>query len=177
MSPLAALANLQLLHCYYTEIADLSPLAALTSLQQLVCSGTQVADLSPLAALTSLQLLHCSDTQVADLSPLAALTSLQQFVCSDTQVADLSPILFLIQQDIPVIWERDYSEDNFIHVKNCPLICPPVEIARDSPQAVRDYFEELGENGCRLNEVKVIFLGEASAGKTWLVKRLMGGAV
>jgi len=99
---------------------------------------------------------------------------LQQLECCYTQVADLSPILFLIQQDIPVIWERDYSEDNFIHVQNCPLICPPVEIARDYPQAVRDYFDELGEDGRRLNEVKVIFLGEASAGKTSLVKRLMG---
>ena len=39
---------------------------------------------------------------------------------------------------------------------------------------VRDYFEELGDDGRKLNEVKVIFLGEASAGKTSLVKRLLG---
>ncbi|MBC7777197.1 MAG: GTP-binding protein, partial [Phycisphaerae bacterium] len=61
-----------------------------------------------------------------------------------------------------------------ILVKDCPLIIPPVEVAQESPQAVRDYFEELGDDGQKLNEVKVIFLGEASAGKTSLVKRLMG---
>ncbi len=55
-----------------------------------------------------------------------------------------------------------------------PPHLPPVEIAKDSPEAVRDYFEELSTDGRRLNEVKVIFLGEASAGKTSLVKRLMG---
>lgn len=43
----------------------------------------------------------------------------------------------------------------------------------ESPQAVHDYFEELGNDGRKLNEVKIIFLGEASAGKTSLVKRLM----
>ncbi|MCY7331051.1 MAG: GTP-binding protein, partial [Saprospiraceae bacterium] len=57
---------------------------------------------------------------------------------------------------------------------DCPLIFPPIEFVKDSPQAVRDYFEELGEDGEKLNEVKVIFLGEASAGKTSLVKRLLG---
>ena len=174
MSPLAALVNLQSLGCNYTQVADLSPLAALVNLQSLGCSDTQVADLSPLAALVNLQslvlLLHAGRRFV----PADCLGQPAIPCCSGTQVADLSPISTLIQQDIPVIWESDYSESKFIQVHDCPLICPPVEIARDSPQAVRDYFEELGEDGRRLNEVKVIFLGEASAGKTSLVKRLMG---
>jgi internalin A len=196
LSPLAALTNLQQLDCYDTQIADLSPLADLVNLQLLICSGTQivdlsplttlvnlqrfscfstqVADLSPLADLINLQHLYCSGTQVTDLSPLAVLVNLRQLDCSYTPVIDLSPILHWIQEDIPVIWGRNYSESQFIHVRDCPLICPPVEIARDSPQAVRDYFEELGADGRRLNEVKVIFLGEASAGKTSLVKRLLG---
>ena len=174
LAPLAALTNLQYLDCSHTPISNLSPLAALANLQQLFCSDTPVADLSPLAILTNLQELRCFSTQVTDLSALADLTDLQRLDCSSTQVADLSPLLPLIQQGIPVLWEKDYSKKQFIHIQNCPLICPPVEIARDSPQAVRDYFEELGADGRRLNEVKVIFLGEASAGKTSLVKRLLG---
>ncbi|MDD5319609.1 MAG: COR domain-containing protein, partial [Methylococcales bacterium] len=175
LAPLAALVNLQQLICYGTQVADLFPLAALVNLRQLDCSYTQVVDLAPLAALVNLQQLNCYGTQVVDLSPLAALANLQQLDCSETSIVDLSPIVPLIQQEIPVIWEEYYHPDGkHIHVHDCPLICPPVEIARDSPQAVRDYFEELGEGGHRLNEVKVIFLGEASAGKTSLVKRLMG---
>ncbi|MDX2070330.1 MAG: COR domain-containing protein [Haliscomenobacter sp.] len=69
---------------------------------------------------------------------------------------------------------QNFNKHPAILVKDCPLICPPVEIAQHSPEAVRDYFEELGTDGRRLNEAKVIFLGEASAGKTSLVKRLMG---
>ena len=174
LSPLAVLVNLQYLVCFGTQVADLSPLAALVNLQFLACWGTQVGDLSPSAALVNLHSLDCAGTQVADLSPLAALVNLQSLDCSDTQVADLSPISTLIQQDIPVIGKELIPKVNLFSVIDCPLICPPVEIARDSPQAVRDYFEELGEDGRRLNEVKVISLGEASSGKTSLVKQLMG---
>ncbi|WP_421800579.1 COR domain-containing protein [Haliscomenobacter sp.] len=99
-------------------------------------------------------------------------------------INDLFPVYLLIQNNIPVKWQdwSDHCNENAdkiaaapaILVKDWPLICPPVEIAKDSPQAVRDYFEELGDDGRKLNEVKVIFLSEASAGKTSLVKRLMG---
>jgi len=121
--------------------------------------------------LTNLQELDCSSTQVSDLSPLAGLTNLQQLYCSETQVSDLSPLLPLIKKGRSVKWAT-YDKD--INVEGCPLICPPAEVAQESPQAVLDYFEELGDDGQKLNEVKVVFLGEASAGKTSLVRRLMG---
>jgi internalin A len=181
LSPLAGLANLEMLDCANTQVADLSPLAGLTNLELLDCDNTQVADLSPLAGFANLKMLHCTNTQVVDLSPVAGLANLVQLSCDYTQVTDLSPIINLIRIGIAVSWipYMKYTFlidtlEKYISITNCPLIYPPVEIARDSPQAVRDYFEELGEDGCRLNEVKVIFLGEASAGKTSLVKRLMG---
>ncbi len=79
----------------------------------------------------------------------------------------------MITRWLKVRW-KEFTQHKGIYVFNCPLICPPLEFAQDSPQDVRDYFEELGDDGKKLNEVKVIFLGEASAGKTSLVKRLMG---
>lgn len=88
------------------------------------------------------------------------------------------PLLHQIENEIPVYWDSYYHYDDEIYpailVENCPLIIPPVEFAMESPEAVRDYFEELGEDGRKLNEVKVVFLGEASSGKTSLVKQLMG---
>ncbi|NOS87464.1 MAG: TIR domain-containing protein [Methylococcaceae bacterium] len=177
ISPLAALSNLQTLNCSDTTISDLSPLAALSNLQTLECWYTNISDLSPLAALSNLQTLYCRHTNISDLSPLAALSNLQIFDCSDTNITDLRPLRRLIQQGIPVKWETDFSDDPSIFVEDCPLICPPPEIARDSPEAVRDYFDELSTDGQPLNEVKVLFLGEASAGKTSLVKRLRGLAL
>lgn len=171
------LVNLQHIYFGNTKIFDLTPLSTLVKLQTIFCPETQITDLSPLSSLVNLQTLNFSYSPISDLTPLSTLNKLKKVDCSKTKVTDLSPLLHLIKQEIPVTLEVEYGpENNFIAVEGCPLICPPVEIAQDSPQAVRDYFEELGDDGCRLNEVKVIFLGEASAGKTSLVKRLMGEA-
>lgn len=109
---------------------------------------------------------------LTDLTPLTKLIKLQHIDCSFSQVRDLSPLLHLIKKGVPVKWKQDTEKG--ILVEDCPLICPPIEVVQESPQAVRDYFEELGGDSQKLNEVKVIFLGEASSGKTSLVKRLLG---
>ncbi|MBK6930458.1 MAG: leucine-rich repeat domain-containing protein [Saprospirales bacterium] len=185
LKPLASLTNLKRLAYSSEQLSDLTPLANLTNLRELRCPSTQVSDLTTLANLSNLQVLECSFTRVSDLSPLANLSNLQVLDCCSTQVSDLSLFRTKIETGIPVKWLAWYdhrNEDNntdwrkrpAILVRNCPLIIPAVEFAQESPQAVRDYFEELGDNSSRLNEVKVIFLGEASAGKTSLVKRLIG---
>lgn len=148
------------------------------------CNETLISDLSPLSNLTNLQRIYCYSTNISDISPLSNLTNLKHLECSKTQVSDLTSLLSQIRGKTSVKWrdiidhqaeDKDtWYERPAILVKNCPLIIPPVEVARESPQAVRDYFEELGDDGRKLNEVKVIFLGEASAGKTSLVKRLLG---
>lgn len=171
LAPLDKLIQLKDLNVSWTQVANLSPLAGLTQLQTLDCSGTQVSDCSHLTGLTQLYSLDCSYTRVADLTPIAGLHKLSNLRISESLVSDLSPLINLIESGIPVFYQDVYSS---ISVLNCPLIIPPVEFAMESPQAVRDYFEELGEDGRRLNEVKVVFLGEASAGKTSLVKQLMG---
>ncbi|WP_446810500.1 COR domain-containing protein [Methylomonas sp. 2BW1-5-20] len=132
----------------------------------------------PLADLTQLQQLDCYSTQISDLTPLTGLHNLKKLDVGLTEITDLWPLRGLIQNRIDVSWNSNafFENDSVICIGDCPLICPPVEIARESPQAVRDYFEELADDGERLNEVKVIFLGEASAGKTSLVKRLMNEA-
>ena len=172
ISLLSNLKKLKQLLCWETEISDLSPLAGLTRLEYLDCSMTAVNDLTPLACLTRLESLICLITAVNDLSPLSGLINLKHLNCSSTLINNLYPILPLIRNLIDVDWYYHPGEQ-YILVEDCPLICPPIEIALDSSEAVRDYFEELGADGHNLNEVKVIFLGEASAGKTSLVKRLM----
>ncbi len=169
--PLSGLSVLQSLFFYNTPVADLKPLAWLSELQKLNCSKTPVDDLSPLADLSRLQTLHCSSTPVADLSPLAGLTELRTLDCSNTRVTDLSPFWPKIQAGWPVRWTGHDLEFG-IHVENCPLIIPPVEFAIEGPEAVVEYFEQLGDEGRPLNEVKVIFLGEGASGKTSLIKRL-----
>ncbi|HOY17971.1 MAG TPA: COR domain-containing protein [Haliscomenobacter sp.] len=183
LNPIANLSNLTSLYCSENQISDLNPIAKLSNLMTLSCSKNQISDLNPIIKFFNLTELDYYNNQISDLNPIAKLSNLTFLSCSNNQISDLNPILEFIQRGIPLEWQ-DFDEFirkgprriRAILVKNNPLICPPVEIAKDSPQAVRDYFEELGEDGRKLNEVKVIFLGEASAGKTSLVKRLMGEA-
>ncbi|MBV6447516.1 MAG: hypothetical protein FCKEOINB_01145 [Nitrosomonas sp.] len=154
------------------DLNDISIISELKNLQEFYFWNTGVSDLSPLAGLSGLQKLDCRSTSVSDLSPLAGLSGLQILNCNSTSVSDLSPLAQRIKSNIPVVWKDQYASTG-IFIRDCPLIIPPLEFAAESSEAVYDYFVELGHDGRKLNEVKIIFLGEASAGKTSLVKRLM----
>lgn len=170
--PLSRLTSLEQLNCVNTKIVDLSPLSELSELVIILCSGTQVADLSPLTRLYKLKALNCYNTHIADLSPLSNLAELKHISCQNTKVTDLSALLFRILSDLPVRCQPAPGQGIF--VADCPLVIPPVEFAIEGPEAVVEYFEQLGDERQPLNEVKVIFLGEGAAGKTSLIKRLRG---
>ncbi|MCW5981554.1 MAG: hypothetical protein KIT09_25945 [Bryobacteraceae bacterium] len=172
-APLARLSKLRSLVVWGTQVADLAPLAGLSKLQSLIVWGTQVADLAPLAGLSNLQSLEVSGTQVTDLAPLADLSSLQSLDVSATQVADLSPVLPLISQGLPAKWSSESQEDPGIYVEGCPLTNPPPEIVKQGNDAILNYFREraLGEVD-HLYEAKMLIVGEGSAGKTSLLRRL-----
>jgi GTPase SAR1 family protein len=172
LSPLAGLLNLQTLACSRTHVADLSPLAGLINSQKIYCSETQVADLSPLAGLLNLQTLDCSETEVSDLSPLAGLLNLQRLSCSDTQVSDLSPLIPLMEKGIEVKWD-EYDFNNGIFIKNCPLTSPPIHIAQQGNAAILRWFAENRRVGTKkVNEARLLLLGQGGSGKTTLKEKL-----
>jgi len=55
-----------------------------------------------------------------------------------------------------------------------PLLCPPLEIAVKGVKVMEEYFTELEKGQQALNEVKVLLIGDGAAGKTSLVKQLLG---
>ena len=191
LAPLEGLVALQSLDCRFTQIADLAPLAGLVALQWLDCSSTQVADLAPLAGLVALQSLACSVTKVADLAPLEGLVALQSLRCSSTKVADLAPVVGL-----PALADVDA---NYCHlatlprawIESAPLATLCLYRTRDpdipsgvlSAQydenclpALRAYFAESGPGDPRLQDVKLMVLGNGRVGKTQLCNRLLGRA-
>lgn len=183
LAPLSNLENLEVLSYMTGPVEDISPLANLKKLKYLEMTGSKkLSDITALGKIFELEDLLLTGCGIEDLTPIGNLDKLSRVEISGTNVRDLLPLANRIRNGLDVKWKEseyyidEYGEPNFqpgIYVKSCPLITPPVEFARESPQAVRDYFEELGDDGRKLNEVKVIFLGEASAGKTSLVKRLL----
>lgn len=184
LSPLKNLINIKHIICYNSLITDLSPICFLSNIEELNIGNNKVTDLTPLSGLNKLTKIHCYSTGITDVSPLENLSNLKFIDCCSTKVCDFSFLRSKIESGISIKWQNwaehvneditNWQERSAVLVKDCPLIIPPTEVAQESPQAVRDYFEELGDDGQKLNEVKVIFLGEASAGKTSLVKRLLG---
>lgn len=55
-----------------------------------------------------------------------------------------------------------------------PLESPPLEIVKKGREAVLEYFKSLEAEKLPLNEVKVLLVGDGGAGKTSLVRQLMG---
>lgn len=172
LSPLAKLLNLQVLKCNSIPVSDLSPLAGLINLIELDCHSTQVWDLSPLSGLVKLQGLRCNLTQVSDLSPLAGLLDLQEVDCCSTLVSDLSPLLSIIKKGVKVKVENDDSSYG-IYVEDCSLTSPPTFIAQKGNKAILRWLAENHRVGTqKVNEARLLILGQGQSGKTTLKEKL-----
>jgi Leucine-rich repeat (LRR) protein len=178
--PIAKLEDLFYLSLKSTNVNDLSPIKNLSHLVTLNIQHNEINDISTLSNFTNLEELDLSYTKVSDLSPLSGLSKIKIFDCSNTLVSDLSPILSWIKRGMPVFWGPSYiyvdeGHTEGIFIENCPLIHPPVEIAKQGKNAILNYFEERAkaESTCPLLESKLLLLGEPGAGKTTLARKMV----
>ena len=171
LNPLKNLILIEHLHLSSTGVNDLSVLQNLTQLQVLDISSTRVNNLSPLKDLVNLQDLDVSSTQMCDLSPLKDLVNLQDLNISSTQVSDLSPLKDLITKGFKIQFYSTMSDG--IHLDDTPLINPPIEIAKQGNAAILRYWAEQERAGKkRLNEARLLVVGQGGAGKTTLKEKL-----
>ncbi|MDJ0903214.1 MAG: COR domain-containing protein [Xenococcus sp. MO_188.B8] len=192
ISFLKNLNQLQSLHLINNDISDVSALKGLVNLKYLNLSGNQLSDISAVQYLTNLTELWIYDIQIKDISPLRELKQLRTLQLANNKISDISPLkqlknLNLLSlpnnkiEELPS-WITDFNmEINFndgwsngkITLGKNPLKSPPTEIVKQGKEAVRDYFKSLeGKNKVKLNEVKVLLVGEGMAGKTSLLKQL-----
>jgi internalin A len=170
LTPLKALTQLQLLDVSETRVSDLTPLKYLPKLLSINVKLTQVSDLTPLKYLPKLRSINVKLTQVSDLTPLKYLTQLQKLDVSSTQVSDLTPLKNIIENGIVVKWAK---YDIGIVVQDCPLINPPKEIVQQGIQAILRYWAEQERVGKqKVNEARLLLVGQGESGKTTLKEKL-----
>ena len=176
------LTQLTSLNVGYNQIGDAGTRAiaeSLTDLQELWLNNNSVGQPTidvlgqRLRRLTKLSI--ASNMDIRDIGPLADLPALRYLNVANTSVSDLGPFAERIADGWPVRWERygwvRYGIDEGLIVEDCPLVRPTVEIARQGPEAVRNYFRELAAQGEDfLYEAKVLILGEGGSGKTSLLR-------
>lgn len=100
-----------------------------------------------------------------------------------SKLKNLKKLEFISNKNLRVLPEEilnleldfiDNQRNHGIYIDDDRLESPPIEIIHRGRTAVYSYFQSLHDEKILINELKVILLGEGSAGKTSLVKRLIG---
>ncbi|TKJ41682.1 hypothetical protein CEE37_03700 [candidate division LCP-89 bacterium B3_LCP] len=173
ISPLNGLTNLTKLHLPNNQLSDISPLEGLTKLKDLVLLSNQLSDISPLEGLTNLTELLLYDNKLSDITPLKDLTKLNLIDFDGNPLKILPPWITDFNMDIK--WTKQITEGCITFYGN-PLQTPPVEIVKQGKEAVRSYFASLKDKKkvVKLNEVRILLVGDGMAGKTSLLKQIQG---
>jgi internalin A len=101
--------------------------------------------------------------------------SLKHINLSGNKIGELPEKILNLELDMDVDSEFTPVEHKCIFLRGNPLEKPPLEIVRKGREAIKAYFESLriGKT-LPLNIVKVLLVGDGGAGKTSLVKGLLG---
>lgn len=145
----------------------------LESLTRLYISENFLGILPPeIGSLKKLTELNISGNKLTSLPvEIVKLKNLTQLEISKNQLTSLPPEILELNMDIE--WENR-GKSNVISLGDNPFENPPVDIVKKGRKAILDYFESLEDGKQPLNEVKVLLVGDGGAGKTSLVKRILG---
>jgi internalin A len=194
---ISELKNLTKLNISYNQLTSLSPeILELKNLVELDISGNQLTSLPPeISELKKLTKFGVFGNQLTSLPPeiselkkltkfdlsansltllppeISELKKLKELYIDNNLLTSLPPEILELGLDIN---KRDKFKKGGIYLEKNPLKNPPIEIAMNGKDAIFNYFKSLKDEKMPLNEVKVLLVGDGGAGKTSLVKRLLG---
>ncbi|ACK73266.1 Miro domain protein [Gloeothece citriformis PCC 7424] len=184
---LTRLVNLIYLYLGRNQLSSLlNSLTRLVNLTELDLSFNQLTSLpdslTPLVNLTELDL---SDNQLSSFpDSLTSLVNLTELYLTGNQLSSLPDSLTRLAKLSRLNLSRNQLSNlpdsltrlvnlTYLYLKGNPLETPPLEIAQQGIEAIREYFRQKQQEGeDTLYEAKLIILGEAGAGKTSLAKKI-----
>jgi internalin A len=164
---LEGLTGLSSLNLFDNQINEIHFLENMTGLTSLFLGKNRISDICFLEKLTGLTSLDLSYNQISDISILDNLTGLTSLDLSNNQINNIQALIPLMQKGLPVNLKEFRREG--ISLYNNPIVNPPFDIIKQGNRAILDWFEA---TKVKLNEIKIILLGDPKAGKTSLLKRL-----
>ena len=130
--------------------------------------------------LPNLKKLFMAENKLEDLSKVDNFPELEWLDVRKNNIQSISEKIFKYLDyaatdpvGLKKIELSEYGDLHFSYSHN-PIKSPPLEIIAEGRQALIDYFESLKGKTMPLNEVKVLLVGDGGAGKTSLVKRMLG---
>ncbi|MEZ6138947.1 MAG: COR domain-containing protein [Zavarzinella sp.] len=188
---LTKLTNLKLYNCHDLENFDgLQGLRQLNDLNLAWCKNLENVDvLQGLTQLTTLYLTGCKNLENVDgLQGLKQLTTLNLFACENLENVDVLQGLtklttlhlsfcFRVQAFKPVISILDYLKELKVYNTRFQDLHPAVcgsDYYENSIANVQQYYAALGPDAQPDAEIKVYILGNGRAGKSYLLRRILG---
>lgn len=175
ISTLENLNMLQHLNISFNPIKEYSAIKELTNLTSIEINGNQLTDISFLKKLNKLTSIKLATNKITDLSPLQGKKKIVTLDLAENQILDLRPLENLIQRDVPIFYDERRRRNFGISIhKNNPTI-PPLEVIEQGNETILQYFEDARKYGLKkLNECKLIFVGDGELGKTSVMKKIIG---
>ncbi|MFN0213151.1 MAG: leucine-rich repeat domain-containing protein [Saprospiraceae bacterium] len=192
ISFLSSMLNLTILDMGNNVIDFLPPTLSLPYLTSLYFGNNRISDISPLSAFPALEVLDLSRNQIIDIAPLQNL-SLGNLVLTGNNIQDIKPlgslkeigILSLEHNKIEYIepFAFAFTSPVVLRLAGNPIKDIPLELVvsdnilkRTSSTEIDAYFKSIeGEKDVvHAAEVKIILVGNSTAGKTSLSRVLRG---
>jgi small GTP-binding protein len=167
ISALKRLTNIEKLSLLENKITNISELNELKNINELLLNNNLISDISALKNLKNLKHVDLSNNQISDISALKNLKNLKQVNLSGNPIKVLSEWICNFPK-MGITWGESFMVNGIIFNNN-PIKSPPIEIVKQGKKSLKAWFEA---NIKELNEIKVILIGEAKAGKTSLLRRL-----
>jgi len=143
---------------------------ALANLNTLDLSHNQIIDISFLKHLTNLNYLDLSENRIVDISFLKDLKNLRHLYLYKNKIKKFPKELLDLNLELKFGW----SDNSCINLYDNPIEEPPMHIIEQGNQAIQNYFDDLEVQGRgKLNEIKLIIVGEPEAGKSTLMECLL----
>lgn len=149
---------------------DAEALKALKALKLLVLSNNEISDISILQTLTNLTSLYLSNNKISDISALQTLTNLTSLNLRNNKIKTFPKELLDLHLEVEI--KENYGSG--LLLKDNPIESPPLEVMAQGNKAIAQYFADLKAQGRgKLDEAKLIIVGEPNAGKSTLMECLL----
>lgn len=152
------------------SITNYSFLNSLINIKSLDLSRNQLEDISFLKDINRLTSLNLRNNNIKDVSIFKDFIHLRNLDLYENKITDIRPLTSLIKNSVELSDAYNFGLNLF----NNPLEYPSIQTLKRGQEAVLRYFEKIEKEGIApIFESKVTLVGEGSAGKTSLQKRLM----
>lgn len=160
--PLTILDSLEFLDMSVNCIQDIAPISILIKLKHLDLSGNLIENINPIENLNLLENLNLSRNEISIVNSISKLMNLKDLHLASNKIENIIPIIDLLRTNTGINW-------NFIYNNNL-LEQPPKEMDSYSRNSILDWYEAKKQ---KLEEIKIILIGDPKSGKTSLLRRLV----